>query len=90
MAGCESIAYVRLHDLRLHVLRAHTTTRPFPCKVTGCESSFVCMVELRRHIKTHTDLIAQLTAAAEMAEKLDDMQIVADLIDRPMHDTAAV
>jgi hypothetical protein len=48
------------------------------------------MVELRRHIKTHTDLIAQLTAAAEMAEKLDDMQIVADLIDRPMHDTAAV
>ena len=64
--GCETAAFVRLADLRMHVVRAHSPTRPFPCRVPSCRKKLASHSELRRHIiQVHADLVLSLRREVE-------------------------
>ena len=49
--GCQK-AYVKGHELKLHIL-GHHGIKPFPCQVPGCGWSFVTKNKLERHMTSH-------------------------------------
>ena len=54
-------------DLKVHLIRMHSTSRPFPCRVPDCNKSFASLSELKRHLvaQDHPDLFQLVLSADE-------------------------
>ena len=71
--GCENVSFVRLTDLRIHVIRVHSPTSPFPCKVPSCRQKLPRYSGLRSHItQAHAGLVACISEIAGLANDDED------------------
>lgn len=57
--NCER-AFVRQTDLRIHILRVHSSEKPFHCLFPGCNKGYVTLAELRRHYTVHTNKVQNM------------------------------